>query len=96
MSGLSPNDTWTPSHYLNGPIIVHMIPEFVSVHRSNVPGAEVSADENERPEAVYFRGHLDGDQSGFLDVEEISKWVEPTGFIQVRYPFFTIHNQKIK
>ena len=62
----------------------HCISEFVAVHRSNVPGSEVSADENERPEAVYFRSHLDGDQSGFLDVEEISQWVEPTGFIQVR------------
>ena len=61
-----------------------MILEFVAVHRSNVQDSEVSVDENERPEAVYFRSHLDGDQSGFLDVEEISQWVEPTGFIQVR------------
>jgi hypothetical protein len=37
----------------------------------------------DRPEAVYFRSHLDGDRSGFLDVEEIAKWVEPTGFVQV-------------
>jgi hypothetical protein len=41
--------------------------------------------EVERPEAVYFRTYLDGDKSGFLDVEEIANWVEPTGFVQVQF-----------
>ena len=58
--------------------------EFVSVHRNTDSSeAERSKLEVERPEAVYFRTYLDGDKSGFLDVEEIAKWVEPTGFVQV-------------
>ena len=36
-------------------------PEFVSVHRSNGAGSNPSADEEDRPESVYFKSHLDSD-----------------------------------
>ena len=56
------------------------IPEFVAVHRNSPDESEA----DNRPEAVYFKSFLDGDGSGYLDVEEIAKWVEPTGFVQVK------------
>jgi hypothetical protein len=61
-------------------IKIHFL-EFLSIHRNANGSSDNSSD---RPEAVYFRSYLDGDRSGFLDVEEIAKWVEPAGFVQVR------------
>ncbi len=60
--------------------------EFMAVHRDDDDGDEDSDDkvaEEEDLKAVedYFRETLDADGSGFVDVVELSEWVEPTGFV---------------
>lgn len=35
-------------------------------------------------EAKYFRDVLDVNLDGFLDLDEISAWVEPEGFVQIK------------
>ena len=36
------------------------------------------------PVESYFRETLDRDGSGFVDVAELSEWVEPEGFVQAK------------
>lgn len=52
--------------------------EFVAVHYQN------GGFNGNRSEAVYFRQALDADGNGFLDLEELVQWVEPTGFVQAK------------
>ena len=62
--------------------------EFDSIHKSETITDNAKSRLIRNPEIKshikYFREVLDADKNGFVDVEEIARWVKPEGFVQAK------------